>query len=305
MMGRILVKVASRRNHHRSVFDVMRDPQGKSSPINYFLNSSKVFGVYVVEFALKSALLAAGIGAYLWVPEKLDVHSQFGFGAGLSLINLTWVLIFLSMLQKFFPQALTSIGSRKQFRELFHLPSVEKFLGKDLADLSDDVFSTNFFKGSENYKILLEEKRALNRGALLVLLAWCALNLLIGVLYFTKVIDQGVLVLVSMFYFLADMICVLIYCPFQKIFMKNRCCVTCRIFNWDSMMICTPLLFIPSWFSDTLCAVALVILIRWEVVFNRHPERFSERFNLNLRCVGCREKLCRMKHQETSEKGPA
>ena len=153
----------------------------------------------------------------------------------------------------------------------------------------------SFFKGSENYAILLEEKRELNKGALLVLFAWIILNLFIGALYFAGIIDQGMLVLISMFYFLSDMICVLIYCPFQRLFMNNRCCVTCRIFNWDSIMLCTPLLFIPSWFSYTLCALALFLLIRWEIVFNRHPERFSERFNLSLRCVGCREKLCRMK----------
>ena len=106
-----------------------------------------IFNVYVMELALKSALFAAGIGAYLWAPEKLNVHNEFGFGAGISLINIMWILIFLSMLQKFFPQAVTSIGSRKQFKELFHLPPVEKFLGKDLASLSDDVFSTEFFQG--------------------------------------------------------------------------------------------------------------------------------------------------------------
>lgn len=263
--------------------------------------SSRVFSVYVVEFAMKSALFAAGIAAYVWAPEKLNVHTQFGFGAGTSLINIMWIFVFLSMLQKFFPQAITSIGSRKQFKELFHLPPVEKFLGKDLADLSDDVFNTEFFKGSKNYAILLNEKRALNRGALLVLFAWCVLNLCIGALYFMKIIDQSVLVLISMFYFLSDMICVLIYCPFQRLFMKNRCCVTCRIFNWDSIMLCTPLLFIPSWFSYTLCSLALFLLVRWEVVFNRHPERFSERFNLSLRCAGCSEKLCRMKDTAPEE----
>lgn len=261
----------------------------------YIKDFSGVFNIYVIELAVKSALFAAGVGAYLWAPEKLNVHTQFGFEAGLSLINIIWLLIFLSMLQKFFPQAVTSIGSRKQFRELFHLPPVEKFLGKDLADLSDDVFSTAFFKGSENYAMLLEEKRELNKGALLVLLAWIVLNVIIGILYFKDIINQNALILISLFYFMSDMICVLIYCPFQRIFMKNRCCVTCRIFNWDSIMLCTPLLFIPGWFSYTLCALALFLLIRWEVVFNRHPERFSERFNLSLRCAGCQEKLCRMK----------
>jgi hypothetical protein len=273
----------------------MHDFENKPSGENYPRKFPRVFNIYVIELAIKSALFAAGTGAYFWAPEKLNVHTQFGLGAGISLVNIMWILVFLSMVQKFFPQAITSIGSRKQFKELFHLPPVEKFLGKDLANLSNDVFSTAFFRGSKNYGILLEEKRELNRGALLVLLAWVILNLFIGTLYFTGMINQNMLVLISMFYFLSDMICVLIYCPFQKLFMKNRCCVTCRIFNWDSIMLCTPLLFLPCWFSLTLCAFALILLVRWEIVFNRHPERFSERFNLSLRCAGCREKLCRMK----------
>jgi len=274
---------------------LMHDLENKPSGENYPRQFPRVFNIYVVEFAIKSALFAAGVGACVWAPEKLNVHTQFGFGSGISLVNIMWILVFLSMVQKFFPQAITSIGSRKQFKELFHLTPVEKFLGKDLANLSDDVFSTAFFRGSKNYGVLLEEKRELNRGALLVLLAWVILNLFIGTLYFTGMINQNVLVLISMFYFLSDMICVLIYCPFQQLFMKNRCCVTCRIFNWDSIMLCTPLLFLPCWFSLTLCAFALILLVRWEIVFNRHPERFSERFNLSLRCAGCREKLCRMK----------
>jgi hypothetical protein len=277
--------------------------KNKPSIEKYLHNFSRIFNVYLMEFALKSALFAAGLGAYVWAPEKLNVHTQFGFGAGVSLINIMWLLVSLSMLQKFFPQAVTSIGSRKQFKELFHLSPVEKFLGKDLAKLSDDVFSTEFFKGSKNYGILLEEKRELNRGTLLVLLAWVILNLFIGALYFEGVIDAGILVLISMFYFLSDMICVLIYCPFQRLFMKNRCCVTCRIFNWDSIMVCTPLLFISGWFSWTLCALALILLIRWEVVFNRHPERFSERFNFSLRCAGCTEKLCRLKDSVSPKSG--
>jgi hypothetical protein len=280
-------------------------PENKLSGDIHSRNISHIFNIYVMELALRSALLAAGIGAYLWVPEKLDVNTQFGFHAGISLINIAWLLILLSMLQKFFPQAITSIGSRKQFKKLFHLPPVEKFLGKDLADLSDDIFNTEFFKGSKNYPLLLEEKRQLNKGAVLILMAWSVLNLLIGALYFKGIIDRNMLVIISLFYFVSDTICVLIYCPFQKIFMKNRCCVTCRIFNWDSIMLCTPLLFIPSWFSYTLCALAIILLVRWEIIFNRHPERFSEQFNLSLRCAGCREKLCRMKDngQWTSHAG--
>ena len=37
-------------------------------------------------------------------------------------------------------------------------------------------------------------------------------------------------------------ICILFYCPFQMWFLKNRCCVNCRIYNWDYAFLFTPFL---------------------------------------------------------------
>ena len=61
------------------------------------------------------------------------------------------------------------------------------------------------------------------------------------------IIDEGVLWLVCLFYGVCDMICILFFCPFQSWFLKNKCCCTCRIYNWDYAMMFTPLFFIYLW----------------------------------------------------------
>ena len=62
-------------------------------------------------------------------------------------------------------------------------------------------------------------------------------------------------------------------------------------------MMVTPLVFIPNFFTWTLVAVALALLIKWEVEYMRHPERFVENTNSNLLCANCKEKLCVHKKQ--------
>ena len=96
----------------------------------------------------------------------------------------------------------------------------------------------------------------------------------------------------TLFYFLFDMICVVLWCPLQLVLMRNRCCTTCQIFNWDGIMTVTPLLIFPCWFSGILVLLALVVLLRWELAFARHPERFDERTNASLSCANCVDKLC-------------
>ncbi len=128
-----------------------------------------------------------------------------------------------------------------------------------------------------------------------IVVAWAALNGIIGTLHLTGLIDEGVLMLVSLAYGVCDMICILLFCPFQVWFLKNKCCTTCRIYNWDFAMMFTPLLFTPSLYAWSLLAVSLVLLVRWEVTYRRHPERFYECSNRSLDCSNCEERLCNQK----------
>ena len=82
--------------------------------------------------------------------------------------------------------------------------------------------------------------------------------------------------------------------------MKNKCCSACRIYNWDYAMMFTPLFFIPRHYSWSLLALSVALLIRWEITFYLHPERFSEKTNDYLRCANCTEKLCAHKKQAAS-----
>ncbi|NLT47963.1 MAG: hypothetical protein GXX92_06055, partial [Clostridiales bacterium] len=102
---------------------------------------------------------------------------------------------------------------------------------------------------------------------------------------------------------LADLICVVIWCPFQSIIMKNRCCINCRIFNWGHFMMYTPLLFIKNFFTWSLFFTSIVVLIRWEITYAYHPYRFWEGSNINLRCENCQEKICKIKKPLTISKG--
>lgn len=95
-----------------------------------------------------------------------------------------------------------------------------------------------------------------------------------------------------LFFFWFDMVCVVLWCPLQVIFMRNRCCATCQIFNWDAIMVATPLIFAWSWQAALLLILGAVILLRWEIRAFFHPERFAEETNASLSCANCKEQLC-------------
>lgn len=122
---------------------------------------------------------------------------------------------------------------------------------------------------------------------------WVVFTVLVAlVLYRFGWMSSSTVVVWMMFFFWFDMVCVVLWCPLQLIFMRNRCCVTCQIFNWDAIMVATPLIFAWSWPAALLLVVGLIILIRWEVTAFLYPERFAEETNASLTCAACTEQLC-------------
>lgn len=110
-------------------------------------------------------------------------------------------------------------------------------------------------------------------------------------------LNEQTLLVWTLFYFLFDMVCVVLWCPIQLLLMRNRCCTTCHIFNWDAIMAVTPLVFLlpdlrAAWFVWPLLILGFVVLLRWELAFARHPERFDERTNASLSCANCKDRLC-------------
>ena len=74
--------------------------------------------------------------------------------------------------------------------------------------------------------------------------------------------------------------------------MKNKCCTTCRIFNWDHLMMFTPMLFIKGFYSYSLILLAFGVFAVWEICVFLYPERFWENSNMALKCSECTDKLC-------------
>ena len=184
-----------------------------------------------------------------------------------AIIYVTWAVFVVEMIMRFFPSRYESPGCQKQF-------------------------ARNYEK-SGNTDISIPD----NNATVLVALVWIVFNGIFGALYMEGILDDGIMILLCGAYSVCDIVCILFFCPFQTWFLKNKCCSTCRIYNWDYAMMFTPLFFIGKGYTWSLLALSVALLIRWEITFYLHPERFSEETNDYLRCTNCSEKLCAHKTQ--------
>lgn len=77
-----------------------------------------------------------------------------------------------------------------------------------------------------------------------------------------------------------------------RLIMKNRCCTTCRIFNWDHLMMFSPLIYMGGFYAGSLVLMAAVAWLVWELCVMMYPERFWDQSNAALKCSECTDKLC-------------
>lgn len=183
------------------------------------------------------------------------------------ILIVAWAVFVLEMVFRFFPSKYESPGCQKQF-------------------------AVNYIKtGSAEIDI------PDNHATFLVALIWIVFNGIFGAMHMMGILDDGIMILLCSFYSVCDLICILFFCPFQSWLLKNKCCSACRIYNWDYAMMFTPLFFVRRDYSWSLLALSIALMLRWEITFFRHPERFSEKTNGYLHCANCTEKLCSHKKQ--------
>ncbi len=228
---------------------------------------SKVSVLHYVKLVYRSLLLIAALISYIIVRIAGDQVNFKTIDKSPVILAIIWIVFVVEMILRFFPSDLESRGCQKQFKKNY-IPK-------------------------KNQKPVLHSWKI----TFLVAACWLALNAAIGVLYYTKIIDAGILLLISLAYSVCDMICILFFCPFQTWFMKNKCCGSCRIYNWDFAMMFTPLVFVKSYYTWSLLGIALLLLLVWEILVHKHPERFSETTNDYISCANCKEKLCHHKVQ--------
>lgn len=236
----------------------MRKPRKPLTPIS---------ALHVFKLCFRSALLVAATVIYI-VNRVRDSARPFGsVTEKMWLLGIIGLVFTVEMIFRFFPSRLESMGCQKQFRK--------NFVPTDIPYPEKSTWRTT----------------------LTVALVWLLLNGAIAALFFLGLIDEGILVLLSLFYSVCDMICILFFCPFQTWIMKNKCCGSCRIYNWDYAMMFTPLVLVVHPITYTVLAVALLLLAVWEIQVLRHRERFSTACNAALACRRCPEKLCQHKRQ--------
>lgn len=225
---------------------------------------------YISRFVFRLAVLALILALCFLQPEAFGVLNGFNFFRQFTLLHIIWIIWIIGIIMQVFPtKNLVSIGSQKQFE--VHYIYAE-------APLCSDT--------------LKDHTRKSNIGAVMVLLMWLALTAGIGILKKASVIDNRLLLVIITVFYVCDLVCVLFWCPFRVWIMKNRCCNTCRIFNWDYFMMFLPGIFCKGFFTISLFVMSLVTLAIWEIYNMRYPERFWEGSNDAIKCKNCTEYLC-------------
>lgn len=202
-------------------------------------------------------------------PESFEILDGMNFFKEFSVFHLLWGCWVVDMVLQIVPiKNEVPLGSQKLFANRFR-PIREKF----------------------NYQALHKYVVSTTKAAYKVFILWCVLIVALGVLYCNDIINEMILFAISIFFYVCDLICVLIWCPF-RLMMKNRCCTTCRIFNWDHLMMFSPLIYVGGFYSMSLVVMAFLAWLVWELCVMMYPERFWEVSNVALRCSECTDKLC-------------
>ena len=223
---------------------------------------------YIIRLVGRCIILLAAFILFLTDFEAHDILQGFDFFKKFSWLHVLWMIWLLDMLFQLIPVKNIALGSHKVFKQRFR-PVLER-INKDA--LKKYIVTTN-------------------QSAYKVMVVWIALIAALGLLKHWGVLEDAHLFLISVLFYVCDLICVLVWCPFRLI-MKNKCCTTCRIFNWDHMMMFTPMLFVKGFFSISLLVMALAIWLIWELGVLLYPERFWEKSNAALKCSECTDKLC-------------
>lgn len=230
---------------------------------------SNVRKAYIARLVLRCLVLVFVVLLAFFRPQEFDILNGFNFIKRFSILHILWAIWVIDMFFQIVPiKHVLPLGSQKLFKIRF------KPIRKAI-----------------NYKALKEHIKKTTAEAYKVFILWAALIAVIGFLAYFDILSSTHLFIISCIFYVCDLICVLIWCPF-RVMMKTRCCTTCRIFNWDHLMMFSPMLFILGVYSLSLAGLAIVVWAVWELCVLIYPERFWEQTNESLQCSSCTDKLC-------------
>lgn len=232
---------------------------------------TKMMTRYLIKFTFRVLIFLTVLTGYLTRKEQMYQFFINPMWMEITPLHILWAIFMSIMLLHLFPNNKLTMALRKVDPQEYHeVPGYSEI---------------------QLYRFIQDQ----NVKAWKVMLVWLSVNGVFGLLYLLHVLDDADLLMLTVFYFLCDYICILFYCPFQSVIMKNKCCVNCRIYDWGHFMMFVPMLFIRSFFSWSLFFTSCIVLIHWEIIYARHPERFWSGSNSTLQCVNCKDKTCGIK----------
>jgi len=192
---------------------------------------------------------------------------------------------------------------------LFFIYFILDSIGVILPMYNDAIYSSKMQKSiyvevpNYNNSKLRELVRRDNRIAIVIFLLYFGMITMIGLAYtHFSWFDRKFIYLIFFTLNFSDYFCIMLWCPFRELFLKNSCCNTCRISNWDRIMKFSILIFIPNVFTITIFIIGVAIFFYWEYHHYVHPERFYRISNQTLWCSHCDKITCGKKHNNVSKK---
>ena len=182
----------------------------------------------------------------------------------------------------------------------FFIDSLVVIIPKLNRQLFSGKHMIKFFKEypKYNFQKVKQLQQRENKVALLIFFIYFGGITGIGLLYLNNDwFELKYLYLIFLSINLSDYICIMLWCPFRDLFLKNKCCNTCRISNWDRLMKFALLLFIPSFYSISIFVMGLLVFIVWEISYTLNPQYFFPLSNEALRCTEC-DLPCKIQKKE-------
>lgn len=242
------------------------------------LLKTRMMKEYLIKLSIRIAIFLAVLIFYIYDKEMLLSFILQPLYAGVNAMHVLWFVFMVMMIKHLFPKEPFTMALLKR-EEKKYVP-VENYSKLELLEFVQDQ----------------------NKKAWTVMLVWLIGNGMVGLLYAFDIIGKADLFMLTVFYFLCDYICILFYCPFQSHIMKNKCCVNCRIYDWGHFMMFTPMIMIKSFYTWSLFFMACIVLVHWELIYAKHPERFYYGSNKCLQCKNCKDKTCQIKNKITRRK---
>ena len=197
--------------------------------------------------------------------DVLTVFFTFAVLGPVKVYHVLWALTVFILIKRMVPRFNKKISSRKVFGRFYREAG-------GITPARDEK--------------LRSLKAKTDRGALKSAFYWLLLLADISLWRMVGMLSDTWIYIIVLFFVFMDQFCVTVFCPFKWL-AQGKCCSTCRINNWGYIMAFSPLIFIQSFWTWSIVALSIIVVIQWEYLYYRFPERFYETHNAALMCRNC------------------